>query len=201
MKQYSQNNEQEIILKYFNGETGVFLDIGANDGMTFSNVRALAELGWRGAFIEPSPKAFERLKANYEGLKGFYFYNFAIADHNGKTFLQESGSLIADDVALVSTLHASEMKRFAHVTKYESVQVDCMRWKTFLNRVPVKQFDFISIDIEGSELDVLPELDLTHTRMICIEFNGNMDLKKQYEHYLQGFNLVYTSSENLIYAK
>lgn len=202
MKNYSQNNEQEVILKYFEGQTGVFLDIGANDGVTFSNVRALAELGWRGVFVEPSPKAFERLKANYEGLKGFYFYNFAIADHNGKVFLQESGPLVSkDDVALVSTIHQKEMKRFIGATQYESVEVPCLRWKTFINRPPLKDFDFITIDVEGSEMDILPELDLTNTKMVCVEFNGHAHLKQEYEKYLTGFKLIYTSAENLIYAK
>lgn len=202
MKNYSQNNEQEVILKYFEGQTGQFLDIGANDGVTFSNVRALAELGWKGVFVEPSPKAFERLRTNYDGLKGFYFYNFAIADHNGKVFLQESGPLVSqDDVALVSTIHQKEMKRFIGATKYETVEVPCLRWKTFLNRISIKDFDFITIDVEGSEMDILPELDLTNTTMICIEFNGIQDLKRQYEQYLSGFNLIYTSSENLIYAR
>ncbi len=202
MKNYSQNNEQEVILKYFEGQNGQFLDIGANDGVTFSNVRALAELGWKGVFVEPSPKAFERLRTNYDGLKGFYFYNFAITDHNGKVFLQESGPLVSQyDVALVSTIHQKEMKRFIGATKYETVEVPCLRWKTFLNRISIKDFDFITIDVEGSEMDILPELDLTNTRMICIEFNGIPDLKRQYEQYLSGFNLIYTSAENLIYAR
>lgn len=199
---YSQGKEEEVILKYFEGKTGTFLDIGSNDGITFSNVRALAERNWVGIFVEPSPKAFERLQANYEGLKGFYFYPFALGSHNGKAFLQESSALIGkDDVALVSTFHPSEMDRFKSVVGYTPVQVQVFRWRTFLNRLPVKTFDFISLDCEGSELEILPDMDLSKTSLICIEFNGRADLKAEYEKYLDGFKLIYTSSENLIYAR
>ena len=34
---YSQNNEQNIILNYFKNYKGTLLDLGANDGITFSN--------------------------------------------------------------------------------------------------------------------------------------------------------------------
>jgi len=84
---YSQNKEEEVILKYFNGQTGSFLDCGSNDGVTFSNTRALAERGWKGVLIEPSPKAYAKLKELYNGHKGFYLYPFAIGNKNGKEFL------------------------------------------------------------------------------------------------------------------
>jgi hypothetical protein len=48
---YSQNKEEEVILNYFNGHVGTFVDLGANDGITFSNTRALAERGWKGVLI------------------------------------------------------------------------------------------------------------------------------------------------------
>ena len=43
---YSQHNEQEIILNFFNGRIGRYLDIGAFDCVDMSNTLALAELGW-----------------------------------------------------------------------------------------------------------------------------------------------------------
>lgn len=199
---YSQNAEEKIILDYFGSETGTFLDIGANDGVTFSNTRALAERGWRGVLIEPSPQAFAKLKDLYNGHKGFYTYPYAISDHNGKAMLQESGPLCsAADIGLVSTFHAEEKARFSKSVRYSPIEVKTFRWKTFLNRLSVKEFDFVSMDCEGDELNILPQMDLSATRMICIEWNGKQDLKTEYEKYLDGFNLVYTSAENLIYAR
>ena len=58
MKDYSQNGEQKIILEYFQDKyKGKVLDIGANDGITLSNSRALIEKGWDGVLIEPAPSA------------------------------------------------------------------------------------------------------------------------------------------------
>jgi len=57
-KTYSQNNEQQVILDYF-GEhyIGTFLDLGCNDGQTFSNTRALALNGWSGVLVDASANA------------------------------------------------------------------------------------------------------------------------------------------------
>lgn len=201
-KQFSQNDEERVILEYFAGKTGNFIDLGANDGETFSNTRALALRGWCGVFVEPSPKAFAKLEKLYEGHKCFYLYPYAIGDHNGKAILQDSGPLCTqNDIGLVSTFHAEEMERFKNAVSYEPVEVTVFRWKTFLNRLRIKEFDFVSIDIEGSELSVLPEMDLSKTQCVCIEFNGKEHLKIEYEKYLDGFKIIYTSAENLIYAR
>lgn len=199
---HSQNQEQDAILNYFNGYVGTFIDIGANDGITLSNTRALAELGWRGVLVEPSPSAFERLDALYKGHKGFYTYQFALGGHNGKGILQDSGQLLGKgDVALVSTFNASEMERFKGTVQYSPVEVKVFKWKTFINRLSIKEFDFVSLDIEGNELQVLPDMDLSKTSCICLEWNSKPELKTEYEKYMDGFKLIYTSGENLIYGR
>lgn len=199
---YSQNAEQDIILNYFQSHKGTFLDLGANDGITFSNTRALAETGWLGVLVDASPKAFKKLEENYKNKIDFHLYNIAIGRQNGIAKFHESGALIGqDDVALVSTFHQHEMDRFKSAVQYEEIEVKCLTWSAFLAGCPIKDFDFISMDIEGNEMDVLPYMDLTNTKMICIEFNGNEELKREYEKYLFGFQLIYTSGENLIYAR
>lgn len=201
---YSQNREQEIILDYFKDKTGRFIDIGANDGITLSNTRALAELGWCGVLVEPSPKAFHKLKQLYstDTKKCFYLYNVALSTKNGKIDLFESGELLhTGDVGLVSTLHKSETKRFERTVRYETITVDCFRWKTFLNRLYIKDFDFVSIDIEGEELAVMEQMDFSKTQMICVETNGSAEKKEALEKMLPDFKIIYTSPENLIFAR
>lgn len=61
---YSQSGEQAAILSALAArgiEGGRFLDIGAGDGETFSNTRALALAGWGGVAVEPAAWAFARL--------------------------------------------------------------------------------------------------------------------------------------------
>lgn len=200
---FSQNSEEQIILDYFKGKTGTFLDCGANDGVTFSNTYALSKLGWCGVLIEPSPRAFAKLKQNYQDTKGcFYLYNYAIGLTNSKVTLYESGELVhTGDVGLVSTLVEKETDRFKRTVKYEEVTVDCYRWKTAMNRWKFKVFDFISIDIEGLETEVLEQIDLSGTSLICVETNGSQEKKLILDEMLKGFRVIYTSPENLIYGR
>lgn len=199
---YSQNCEQDIILNYFGERKGVFLDLGANDGVTLSNTRALANTGWAGVLVDASPKAFKKLQENYPNQNDFHLYNIALSHENGILKFKESGTLLgAGDVALVSSFHDSEIERFKSVVEYEEIEAKCLTWPAFIQGCPVKDFDFISMDIEGSELDVLPYIDLSNTAMLCIEWNSKEELKREYEKYLYGFKLIYTSAENLIYAR
>lgn len=204
---FTQNDEEQYILSYFKDTLdGTFISIGENDGETFSNVRALALTGrFRGVMVEPAPIPLEKLRKLYNGHKGFYIYPYAISTSNGKDTLQVSGSLCsASDSGLVSTFHPQEMARFKGATPYTPTEVKIFRWKTFYNRLTIKTFDFISIDAEGSDLDILQQMDLNElkTKCICLEWNGKTELKQAYEVYLpEGFNLIYTSAENLIYAR
>jgi FkbM family methyltransferase len=205
MKMHSQNKEEEVILNYFGSRVGTFLSLGENDGVTFSNVRALALRGWKGVMVEPSPKAYERLKTLYNGHKGFYIYPFAISNYNGKAMLQESGPLCsASDVGLVSTFHAAEMDRFKRTVSYDSVEVKTFTWKTFLNRLKIKEFTMISIDIESHEMAVLPDMDLSKTELLVIEHNSSEEKKKAYLECTSKYGMnkiIYESAENLIIVR
>lgn len=198
---YSQNQEEKYILEYFGEYRGTFISIGENDGITLSNVRALAELNWQGVMVEPSPLAFIKLKENYKDKKGFYLYNIAIGTHNGRMKFYESGThLNKGDVGLLSTGNPEEMKRWPG-EKFEEREVICYRWKTFLNRLKIKKFDFISLDAEGMCMEILEQIDLKDTKLVCIEFNGDQSLKAKYDAYMPEFKVIYTSAENLIYAR
>lgn len=205
MKNYSQNKEQEVILNYFKSHVGTFCDIGANDGITLSNTRALFELGWKGIFIEPDPNAFKRLKNNYAYFNTVKFYNYAICDSNSKRMLQTSGELLhRGDVGLVSTFHASEMDRFKHTLSYEPSTVQCFTWRTALNRWKIKTFDMISLDVEGSEMEILPDIDLSKTQLLCIEHNSSEEKKKAYLECTSKYginNVIYESPENIIVCR
>lgn len=202
MKNYSQNNEQQAIADYFGDFKGTFADIGSNDGKTLSNTYALALAGWKGILVEASPKAFGKLVDNYKGIGGCELHHMALAEKNGVITLNESSALLGtEDVALVSTVHDHEMERFASVVKYEKVKVTAVTWAELMKVSSFKHFDFISMDIEGSELEILPYMDLSKTKMICIEWNGKPDLMHQYERYLDGFECIHVNGENLLYAR
>lgn len=204
MKNYSQNQEQPAILNYFKEFKGTFLSIGENDGETLSNVRALAESGWCGVMVEPAPIAFAKLKQLYNNnTKGcFYIYDCAIGNHNGRATLHDSGSLFKNgDTSLVSTLVQEETKRFSSVLSYTPVDVKVYKWKTFLNRLKIKKFDFVNIDCEGVDADILEQMDVSAVKCLCIEWNGHPELKERFSKKMEGFKIIYTSGENLIYGR
>src|SRR6478752_3627700 len=184
---HSQNQEEKYILDYFGDFVGTFASLGENDGTTFSNVRALALKGWQGVCVEPSPRAFQRLKQLYDGHKGIYCYPYAISNKNGTAPLYESGPLCSPaDIGLVSTFHAHEKARFDRTVKYDPIEVKTYTWKTALNRWKLKKFDFISVDVEGSEMEFMKDIDLTETRAVCIEWNSKPELKAEYDNIMEG---------------
>lgn len=205
---YSQNNEQAIILDYFGkniAKRRTFLDLGANDGKTLSNTYALMESGWSGVYVEASPRAFLKLKGTIPERRGLYFYNCALGDHNGRAPFFESGEHItSNDVGLISTLIPSETNRWkgSRFDNFTEVEVDVYRWRTFLNRLTIKEFDFISIDIEGMDLEILLQLQLPADHgasLICVEFNGKNE--DDFIKLCPGMSVIYKSPENLIFAK
>ena len=88
---YSQTDEEEHIVKYFEGVTGKFLDIGAYNGVTFSNTRRLAELGWSGTCVEPSIKPFWDLMNLYRENEKIVICNCVISDSDKLHFFFDGG--------------------------------------------------------------------------------------------------------------
>jgi FkbM family methyltransferase len=198
---YAQNNEDDLILRYFGGHKGKVLDIGANDGQTFSNSRLLIENGWEACLIEPSPAAYEKLDALYKGNKNVYCLNVAIGLTDGNYKFQDSGSLLGEgDTSLVSTLVNEETKRWGGRVAFNEIEVEVMTYRTFSELVPM-HFDVISIDAEGMDLAILRQINLRETRMVIVEFNG-IDPEK-YIDYCANFGLseFHRNGENLIFAK
>ena len=200
---YSQNKEERIILDYFGEEWGTFLSIGENDGKTLSNVRALFESGWDGVCIEPDPKAFQKLKSLYAGIDGVSVHNVAISDKTGKATFYSSGThLNKKDTGLLSSLKETETKRWK-VEKFEEIEVNTIRWDEFYSSIPQKTFQFISVDTEGYDYEILSQMDLNamDTRMICVEWNGVEERRKMFDSLLTGWKMIHLNGENLIYVK
>jgi len=204
---YSQSNEQEIIINLFKGKrNGTFLDIGANDGVTLSNTFALANnYGWTGLLVEASPKAYERLFKNYELMEWQHdLQNVAIGKEDGELVFWESGELLnKGDVALVSTGIRSELKRWDAIhMPFEKITVPMISFATMLSRTRHTHFDLLSIDIEGMELDVLPQIDFKALKIQVAVIEWNSKDKKAYNDIMfpQGFRLVSINPENLIYS-
>ena len=207
---YGQNKEDEIInnlivSKYGENFKGSILDLGANDGVTLSNSRFFVERGWHGVLVEAGNKPFEKLIANSD--PSTICINCAIGNENGSLNFYESNNLLnAEDVGLVSSLVSHETTRWREAgIEYVEYKVDCFTWDSFVDKFHLKNrnFDIISIDIEGMDYDVLIQMNLEALgcKVLCIEFNG-LEMDK-YVNYVSKFNmhLVHKNPENLIFIK
>lgn len=202
---YSQNQEEKHILDYFKEYKGTLLDIGANDGKTFSNSLRLIELDWRAYLVEPSKKAFEKLTSLHSGNVKVECLPVAIGQSNMKAILEESGWHLnhRSDIGLLSTLVPEEKKKWDKVA-FEKQECEVMDFKTFTDLIDWKCFDFISIDAEGMDMDILTQIDLTSTRLLCIEWNSIEAVKASILLYTSQFGMnkvIYQSGENLIISR
>lgn len=200
---YSQNNEEAVIASYFGDFVGTLLSLGENDGETLSNSRALIKKGWRADLVEPAPGVFEKLFHLYSVNESVRTHNVAIGNEDGKGLLFDSGSLLNQgDRSLVSTLSKVETARWGSMT-FVDVVVDVITIQTLLTRAINKNFDFVSIDCEGFDLDILRQMDLNFmgVKCVCVEFNGK-DEDLYFAHVKKfGFTRIHKNAENLIYAR
>lgn len=206
MKDYSQNGEQLIIEKYFNGQTGYFLSIGENDGITLSNVRALAEIGWSGVCIEPAEIAYGKLTALYRDLGDkIKCVNAAIVEKDGPVTFWDCGThMKMGDTSLLATTRPETIERWKKSgEQFTKTTVPGLSFASLLKRVEWSVFDFISIDCEGADWEVLEQIDLTAVgcQMLCIEVNGKDDEKFTDYAAKHGMRLHWRCYENRIYAK
>jgi FkbM family methyltransferase len=206
MNTYSQNQEDLKVAQFFSGKTGTLLELGANDGKTLSNSLALIENGWSAILLEPSPSVFPELEKRHIANIYVECINIAITEENGTFLLQDSGPHIkgGSDLALVSTFKKSETTKWRQSgVKFKSVPVDGLTWKTFIQRYDVAQLDFISIDCEGMDLQILSEIDfdLHKTTCICVEWNGKDEASFTRVVSKYGFSLLDKNPENLIFVR
>lgn len=197
MKDYSQYGEQPLILKAVgyklaedgspvgafpndrSGEEagnrpGRFLDVGAWNAETFSNTRALYNLGWSGVMVEPSPGPMHGLLKEYGNDPRITLIQAAVC-------LPGNGPLeklyITDDA--LSTHRKELADRWGDKGGFfGKLIVAALAPAEILDFGP---FDFINIDTEGSSGDLLKEflseqyLTSSRTRCFCVEHDGNKD--------------------------
>jgi FkbM family methyltransferase len=201
---YSQNNEEEIIGQYFGQLTGTFLDIGANDGITLSNSYSLVQKGWGGLLVDGSPAVFERLKENLGPNPKLQLLNYLIGSADRDEVLHESGELLgAGDISLVSSILESETKRWTSLNiPFKDVTVPMITFDTLMEKSKYKIFEFITVDIEGMEPVVIPQINFEELgcRMAIIEWNGNLGEFYDKVMFDYGMKCIHVNAENRIYT-
>ena len=203
MQNYSQNNEQQVILDYFGNKVGRLLEIGSNDGETLSNSRALILNGWSADLVEPAPTPLEKLKKLYEGNQDINIIDSAICDYTGIMSFYSSGNHLGKgDTDLVSTLSLADKQKWEHTTTWKEITINTLKWDDFIKKQGYPHYDFISIDAEGYDLKILEQMDLLDLgcSMICCEHNGTIlnEITKICTKF--GMKQMLLNAENVIFA-
>ncbi|PKP29577.1 MAG: hypothetical protein CVU00_14935 [Bacteroidetes bacterium HGW-Bacteroidetes-17] len=193
---YSQYGEDFILWNFFEyKENGFFIDIGAFDGIHLSNSYTFEEQGWKGICVEPVSKYFELCKKNRP--KSICINAACISSGELKEI-----ELEVDDTGLFSSLHIDKtaknvsghfdsLKRTISIKKEKVKAVTLNSVLQNLNNDP-NEIDFISIDVEGAEIEVLKGFDLDKyiPRIIVIETNTLED-KEHIKNYLSQFGYLF----------
>ena len=171
----TQENQDFFALIVNQFKPGYFVEIGANDGFTFSNTLYLEEyFDWSGLLIEANPRYADSLSQR----KNVKIINKAISDQSGLAQFVDAG--------LYGGLADGIEQQYSHYTDPAPIiHVDCLTLQQVFDQASVPMvIDFLSIDVEGGELPIVSQLvaDQRRARCRCIEVNhrqGDMDEIKQ----------------------
>ncbi|MEM9347254.1 MAG: FkbM family methyltransferase [Planctomycetota bacterium] len=154
---------------------GVYVDIGANDGVTLSNTLLFEQMGWEGVCIEPHPKVFELLQDN----RRCPLINACILDQNGVVdFVEVDGyaNMLSGIKQFFSASHQERIDREIqrHGGAQRTIPIQAITFQSIQDLLDLKPIDYLSIDTEGCELAILKSIDLKKTliRSIGVE-NGS----------------------------
>lgn len=153
--QRSQHGEENIILDYFKTHPPTstsprFLDIGAANINTFSNVGALIELGWGGILVEPSPYLFPNLIKTTKDNPKLLCINAAVSQHGGLVEWFDSGG------DFISTMDDHHRKLWEGQVNYLKFIIPSITAAQLLDFPAVgRHFDFVNVDVEGLNAEIL----------------------------------------------
>lgn len=149
---YSQEGEDIVLSRIFDKQKkGFYVDIGAHHPMRFSNTMHFYSKGWRGINVDPLPgmkSLFDNqrpkditiekgISSKKQSIKYFYF-----AEPAFNTFDEKLARKREQKSALLKT-----------------IDIQCLPLGEMLQNIGVSEIDFLSIDVEGLELEVLKSND------------------------------------------
>lgn len=202
---WSQKNEEAVILKAVGSRIGRFLDIGAYDGVTYSNTMALVERGWEGILVEPGLEAFLALLGNHGNNPKLTLVHAALG-----TCRPGHMTKFWNNPATFSTTENGNRERFKHEGFSPQFWVPTIPATELLLCFP-GPVDVLSIDTEGSSLDLLYAFPFELVPwVVCVEHDAwrpdtqwdMQRLKKIIEFMAErGYRLEHSNEENAIFVE
>ena len=210
MNSYSTNGEDTAIAAYFERiglKEGLFLDIGASNGITLSNTHLLANQGWSGVCVDANAQELFNLITLYWGNPRIQIVQgcvIPVPRYSLKEFWNSKSANISTSCERMQKRgREREGARKTYIAPVELLH---------LFRAPFPPgYDFINIDLEGDTLDILfalPEEAVRRAHIICAEhlradwyFGENEEQMIKDYGAKHGFEVLTRTDENVILVK
>jgi FkbM family methyltransferase len=198
---HSQDNQDKYLETYiFKGyKNGFYVDVGAHDGISINNTLYFEKNNnWRGINIEPIKKVFDKLVINRPNNINL---NCAVCNNDGETdFLCNIGytemiSGIKDNFD-IRHLHRLQRENIKYGSITEVIKVETKKLETILHDNDISHINYLSIDVEGAEFEVIKSINFDKVFIDVIGFENNYnDVSVPIVEYLQnkGFIVIHKS--------
>ena len=163
-------------------ENGYFVEFGATDGVTLSNTYLLEKsFQWKGILVEPAKVWHQRLKTNRTAIIDTRCV-WKVSGENVAFNETANAEFSTVETHSFNDMHA-ETRR--HGQQYDVLTVSLMDLLEEHNAP--REIDYLSIDTEGTELEILEQFDFQkyRVRIITCEHN-NTPMKARLEALFQG---------------
>lgn len=175
---YSQYKQDEYLeTTIFKGyKNGFYVDVGAHDGVSLNNTLYFeTNNNWHGINIEPIKGVFDTLVKNRPDDVNI---NCAVCNRDGEAdfFLNEgytemlSGIIENYDARHLERLKNENMEKSATT---QIVKVNTKRLETIFDEQGVSHINYLSIDVEGAEFDVIKSINFDKVFIDVIGFENN----------------------------
>jgi FkbM family methyltransferase len=205
---YSQCGQDQYVYEklFYNIKNGVFVDIGAHDGVRLSNTYFFeTEQDWSGICIEPIPEVFAELQKNRKCI----LVNGCISDNEGQAqFMRIHGPVEVLEM-LSGLIHKYDPRHLARVEytlslcggSYEVTPVNCYLLNNLMLENGITHVNLLSIDTEGGELDILKTIDFKKFQIDVITVENNYG-DASYAAFLKskGFYLAASLQHDMLFV-
>lgn len=157
-----------------NKRDGYFVEFGATDGKFLSNSYFLeTAMGWSGIVAEPHPSFASSLCEN----RSCFISNKAVYSRSG-----EIVEFVAMDQSATYSHIAAPGEKPSGKDRTVSVETISLNDLLIEANAPT-EIDFLSVDTEGSEFDILSHFDFKrwNVRCIAVEHNGSVNQQKIFD--------------------
>ncbi|MEI8347455.1 MAG: FkbM family methyltransferase [Pseudomonadota bacterium] len=179
VSQYGQ--DQWLKEKVFFGKNGgFFVDIGAHDGVEFSNTFLFEkDQGWQGLAIEPVPESFAALQKNRscQCLQGCVSAISGTVIFSQLTIPSENadGVMLSGLKQHYDAQHTARIQRelLRYGGQLQEISVPSFRFMELIDRYGITHIDYLSVDTEGSEAEILQSIDFSRIPISVIGVENN----------------------------